>query len=165
MTRDARDALLRTFLLERGVLERGVARRVGCRATAADLIQDLFLRLWQRPPSDAHAAGRYLQTSARNLTTDYLRTRAYRTEDGGPATDIAEPSPAPDDALAARRRVEVVEAALQALPERTRRTFLLNRVHGRTCPDIARILDVSLATVERDVARALMACRAALGRV
>ncbi|MBS7792334.1 RNA polymerase sigma factor [Roseococcus sp. SDR] len=162
MTHD--EPLLRAFLLQRGVMERRIARRVGCRAAAADLVQDLFLRLWQRPPVDAHAAARYLTVSARNIATDHLRAVSHRAPRAAISPDLPDRSPAPDAVLAGRQELEAVEAALAALPERTRQAFLLNRVHERTCPEIAQLLGVSLATVERDIARALLACRAILDR-
>ena len=40
---------LQVFLSQRSQMEALVNRRVGCRATAADLVQDLFLRFWRRP--------------------------------------------------------------------------------------------------------------------
>ena len=40
---------LQVFLSQRSQMEALVSRRVGCRATAADLVQDLFLRFWRRP--------------------------------------------------------------------------------------------------------------------
>ncbi len=39
---------LQVFLSQRSQMEALVSRRVGCRATAADLVQDLFLRFWRR---------------------------------------------------------------------------------------------------------------------
>jgi len=49
-----REDLLRVFLAQRERMEALVSRRVGCRATAADLVQDLFLRFWRRQIGRAH---------------------------------------------------------------------------------------------------------------
>ena len=35
-------------LAEHDRLERQICRRIGCRSTAGDLVQDIFLRLWER---------------------------------------------------------------------------------------------------------------------
>jgi RNA polymerase sigma-70 factor (ECF subfamily) len=41
-------------------MEALVSRRVGCRATASDLVQDLFLRFWRRPEVKVEALDTYL---------------------------------------------------------------------------------------------------------
>jgi RNA polymerase sigma-70 factor (ECF subfamily) len=165
MTADASpDRLLQAFLLHRGRMERGVARRVGCRATAADLMQDLFLRLWQRPGGGGRDDPRYLLRSAQNIATDHLRSASHRAETHYLSPDLPDHRPAPEDAIAVRQQLLAIEAALEALPPRTRKAFLMHRLHGQTCPEIAHALRVSIATVERDIARALLACRAAVRR-
>lgn len=161
-TNEQTDALLRTFLLHRGRMEQSVARRVRCRATASDLIQDLFLRLWQRRLAPDHIDPRYLMRSARNMATDHLRSASVRTDRQEIPADLPDAQPAVDEVLSARQRLACIEAALDSLPVRVREAFLLSRIHGRSCPEIARALGVSVATVERDIARALLACHAAI---
>ncbi|EJT82892.1 ECF subfamily RNA polymerase sigma factor [Pseudomonas putida S11] len=41
-------------------MEALVSRRVGCRATASDLVQELFLRFWRRPEVKVEALDTYL---------------------------------------------------------------------------------------------------------
>jgi RNA polymerase sigma-70 factor (ECF subfamily) len=48
------------------------------------------------------------------------------------------------------------------LPERTRHVFLLSRVHGCTYDEIADTLGLSYIMVEREMAKALVACRSGL---
>jgi RNA polymerase sigma factor (sigma-70 family) len=158
------DRLLGAFLSNRSRMERSVARRVGCRAMAADLVQDLFLRLWQRPQGGGRDDPRYLMRSAHNIAIDHLRSAGHRAETQALSQALADRHPAPDEAMAARQQLRVIEATLEALPPRTRQAFLLHRVDGQACPAIARTLRVSIATVERDIARALLACRAAVRR-
>ena len=61
-----RDAFVRTFLARREQMEAVLRRRVGCRATAADLVQELFLRFWRRPSAPLEDLGSYLIRSAHN---------------------------------------------------------------------------------------------------
>ena len=51
----ARARFLQVFLAQRARMESLVSRRVGCRATAADLMQELFLRFWRRPQVDVES--------------------------------------------------------------------------------------------------------------
>jgi RNA polymerase sigma-70 factor (ECF subfamily) len=158
------DAFLRVFLAYRDRLESCVFRIVGCRATAADLVQDLFLRLWRRPLERPNDSAGYLFRSAHNLAVDHLRSvRARARHEGSPSQkQHDEESPSPDILLAARDDLRRIDKALRAPPERTRHVFPLHRVHGRSYPEIARALEVSISTVEKDMMRALAACKAGL---
>ena len=68
----------------------------------------------------------------------------------------------PQAALEAGNDLRHVEAALRALPERTRQIFLLNRIHGRKYADIAKAMGLSQSAVEKHMMRALEACKASL---
>jgi len=158
------DAFLRVFLDYRDRLESCVFRIVGCRATAADLIQDLFLRLWPRSIDRPEDSAGYLFRSAHNLAIDHLRSvcvRAHHEVSSLREQNSSEFLP-PDALLVAREELRRIDKALRALPERVRHVFLLNRVHGRSYPEIARALEVSISTVEKDMIRALAACKALL---
>lgn len=164
---NGRDAFVRLFLEHRGRLEAVMFRRTGCRAAAADLVQELFLRLWDRRANgrgDGDGGEGYLFRSACNLAIDHRRTenvRATLNHRAAPSQLHAEPA-APDAAPTARAELAAVDDALRRLPERARRAFWLNRLEGRSYDAIAADLGVSVSTVEKDMMRALAACRAAL---
>ena len=159
-----RDAFLRTFLARREQMEAVRRRRVGCRATAADLIQELFLRFWRRPSAPLEDLGSYLIRSAHNLAIDHLRSEGARNrhEAGLHAEQCGERSASPDAGLEASSDLRRVDAALRALPERTRHIFLLNRIHGQTYGQIARSMALSQSAVEKHMMRALEACKASV---
>ena len=154
---------LRVFLSQRSQMEALVSRRVGCRATAADLVQDLFLRFWRRPQVQVEELSTYLLRCARNMAIDHLRSESSRNrnEAGLFAEQLSEPS-APDVALDASYDLQQVDLALRSLPERTRHIFLLNRIHGRKYADIAKAMGLSQSAVEKHMMRALEACKASL---
>ncbi|TWH75790.1 RNA polymerase sigma-70 factor (ECF subfamily) [Azomonas agilis] len=155
---------LRIFMARRQQMEALVQRRVRCKATAADLIQDLFLRFWKRPKQPIEALDSYLMRSARNLAIDHLRAEQARLRSLDHLEhlyDLPETSSI-DHALQAREELQYIERALQALPERTRQIFLLNRVHGCTYADIAYSMNLSQSAVEKHMMRALNACKACL---
>ena len=62
---------LQVFLSQRSQMEALVSRRVGCRATAADLVQDLFLRFWRRPLVQVEELSTYLLRCAGNIAIDH----------------------------------------------------------------------------------------------
>lgn len=155
---------LQVFLSQQSQMEALVNRRVGCRATAADLVQDLFLRFWRRPLVQVEELGTYLLRCAGNIAIDHLRSEGSRIR----ASEglMVEPSDGagsePQAALEAGNELRHVEAALRALPERTRQIFLLNRIHGRKYAEIAKAMGLSQSAVEKHMMRALEACKASL---
>ncbi len=154
---------LRVFLSQRSQMEALVSRKVGCRATAADLVQDLFLRFWRRPQVQVEELSTYLLRCARNMAIDHLRSESSRSRNEGGLLEEQLSAPnAPEAALDARYELQQVDLALRSLPERTRHIFLLNRLHGRTYGEIAKAMQLSQSAVEKHMMRALDACKASL---
>ncbi|MCU1738118.1 MULTISPECIES: RNA polymerase sigma factor [Pseudomonas] len=155
---------LQVFLSQRSQMEALVSRRVGCRATAADLVQDLFLRFWRRPLVQVEELSTYLLRCAGNIAIDHLRSEGarVRVNEGWLPEQQDNQSLEPEAALAAGNDLRHVEAALRSLPERTRQIFLLNRIHGRKYAEIAKAMDLSQSAVEKHMMRALEACKASL---
>ena len=144
-------------------MEALVSRRVGCRATAADLVQDLFVRFWRRPLVQVEELGTYLLRCAGNIAIDHLRSECSRGRIKQHWQQDADTHGCePQAALEAGNDLRQVEAALRGLPERTRHIFLLNRIHGRTYAEIAKVMGVSQSAVEKHKMRALEACKASL---
>ncbi|PSS56530.1 RNA polymerase sigma factor [Pseudomonas sp. BBP2017] len=159
-----RARFLQVFLAQRPRMEALVSRRVGCRATASDLVQDLFLRFWRRPQVRVEALDTYLLRCAGNIAIDHLRSEGAR----GRINDSLQLSvndchvAEPHAALELNDDLQRIEAALRELPERTRQIFLLNRVHGRKYGEIAKAMDISQSAVEKHMMRALDACKASI---
>lgn len=144
-------------------MEALVSRRVGCRATAADLVQDLFLRFWRRPVVQVEELRTYLLRSAGNIAIDHLRSEGARERvNEGWLPEQQENQSEPQAVLEANNDLRHVEAALRSLPERTRQIFLLNRIHGRKYAEIAKAMGLSQSAVEKHMMRALQACKASL---
>jgi RNA polymerase sigma-70 factor (ECF subfamily) len=160
----ARAHFLQVFLAQRSQMEALVSRRVGCRATAADLVQDLFLRFWRRPLVQVEELSTYLLRCAGNIAIDHLRSEGtrVRVNEGWQAEEPDSSGCEPQAAFEAGNDLRHVEAALRALPERTRQIFLLNRIHGRKYAEIAKAMGLSQSTVEKHMMRALEACKASL---
>lgn len=158
---DEHDQFLAAFLKCRKRLEAFVSRRVGP-AWSADIVQDLFLRLWRRPIERPDAIAPYLFRAAHNLAIDHIRAERVRMRFTSPQFfDDAVNNVAGPDRTSARDELDVLAQALRQLPERTGTVFLLNKCHGRSYPEISRVLGISVKTVEREMVRALAACAAA----
>ena len=160
----SRAHFLQVFLSQRPQMEALVSRRVGCRATAADLVQDLFVRFWRRPLIQVEELSTYLLRCAGNIAIDHLRSEGARarSSEGWLPEQQSQAGSEPQAALEAGNDLRSIETALRGLPERTRQIFLLNRIHGRTYAEIARAMGLSQSAVEKHMMRALEACKASL---
>jgi RNA polymerase sigma-70 factor (ECF subfamily) len=152
-----RPALVRYFL-----------RKCRDPAEAEDLTQEVLARMlgdvrWE---SIEHAKG-YIFRTAVNRWHDRQRQSAARGPIGSfdedectaPRNELT-----PERVLGARQELEHVLAALLALDVRTRDIFVLVRFEHMKQPDIARLLGVSLSTVEKHLARALIHLGQSSGR-
>ena len=144
-------------------LERSAARIVGA-AHAADVVQDVFVKVWERARDSLTLTPAYLARSVRNTAIDRLRHERLRQSLPALLTEdqYAAPVTTPEQAAIDADRPPRVERALRALPDRRRHIFLMSRRLGCAHEEIAEALGVSVSTVTREMARALAACQAAL---
>ena len=158
------DDLNRIFLDASPQLHQFLSRRVQCPETAADLTQEVYLRLPQMQASVAGEAGvrAWLFRVASNLSIDHLRCQ--RRHAGllnrfcGNETEIDQ-APSPYRAVMDRDRLKRVQNALKELPGQCAEVIYLSRVEGYSHAEIARQLGISKSLVEKQVSRALNHCR------
>lgn len=150
------------YAAESARLTRQIGRKTRCSATACDLVQDLFLRIWERASDPFMPDAAYLTRSARNAAIDQDRGEARRKRfiAGFLPEQYAPPPPTPFDIVSMREDLCSVEDAIAALPDRTRHIFLLNRIHGRSFSEIASVMGISERAVAKHMARAMAACEA-----
>jgi RNA polymerase sigma factor (sigma-70 family) len=132
-------------------------RRTGNCQSAADMVQDAFLRLAGLGGlGDLVNPAAYLQRIAGNLLADRARGRAARDALHLELANCdAEVPPQQEDRLLADEMLRLYEQAIGDLPARTRTIFLLQRGDGLTYREIAERLDVTLWTVEHHMKRAI----------
>ncbi|MDQ8697364.1 sigma-70 family RNA polymerase sigma factor [Hyphomicrobium sp. LHD-15] len=152
------------YVSEGARLRLSVTRLIGDPAAAADLVHDVFLRLWRRHKTLEGCDAAYLARSARNAAIDHIRAQRARAAyiAGTVPEQHAGVFPSPHEIVEARDGLRQVDDVIRGLPERTRHIFLLNRVHGRTYCEIAEALGITASGVEKHMARALKALRSAI---
>jgi RNA polymerase sigma-70 factor (ECF subfamily) len=133
-----------------------LARMCGDAAHADDLLQETLIRTWRglRSYDDRKRFGSWLFTIAHHVTIDHLRRRARAPDEG--ADSYAEPTSAADPSreLMARELGRLLAEAVERLPERQRRVFLL-RQHGTLkFREIAEQTGEPLSTVLGHMSRA-----------
>ena len=151
------DSLARRYT---NALNRFFERRAPALASEReDLTQEVFARLaGRRSSDDIGQAEAYLFQTARSVLADRMRRRSTRRTDDHVEYD--ENRHAVEDfsterVLSGREQVQLVLAALEELPERTRFAFVLHRFEGLKQQEIARRLGISVSAVEKHMIRAL----------
>ncbi|MDQ7743955.1 sigma-70 family RNA polymerase sigma factor [Hydrogenophaga pseudoflava] len=150
------------YVEHHGWLQGWVRRRMACSHDAADVAQDVFMRLLSRQEAVlARQPRAFLSTIARGLVIERWRRREL--EQAWLETLAALPeaeAPSPESRLIFLQALIEIDRVLDALKPSWRQAFLLAQLDGLSCPQIAVRLGVSLATAERYVAKALRACYA-----
>jgi len=153
------EAMQELFLLERSSMHRlflGLTHRAG---VADDLVQGTFLNVWRYRSGfrgRGSAAG-YLYRIAINQWRA-IRSKDVRRRDAWRELLTGWTESSGDDASTALERSEGVtriHAAIDALPAEQREVFLLHREQGMSCPEIARVTETNLKTVESRLRLAL----------
>ena len=124
-------------------------RRIGNQEVAADLTQDIFLKL-VRSIYDYHFSGKFtnfLFTIAVNTCNDYYRKprKVYENIDDLPKGDDR---PTPIDTILRNEQAQFVKQKIDELPDIQKEAIILYYYHGIKAKDIAKIVGVSLSTVK-----------------
>lgn len=132
------------------------------RAEAEDVLQEVFLQVWQRAHSFDAARGRaftWLVTLARSRAIDRLRSVGSRERAAQRSAEDAPPESEPAewaDAAAVRaERADAVRDALAELPEEQRQVLVLAYLEGMSQSEIAAAKNQPLGTVKTRTRSAL----------
>ena len=138
-------------------LVRFARRYVGDTSIAEDLVQDVFLAVWSnRPRLDPEMNIRtYLYAAARNQALKHLRHGEVERRSAADVEQALPRQKTPAEEWQGKELADGVAEAIEALPERTRIVFSMNRFDRLTYAEIAEIQGVSIKTVETQMGRAL----------
>lgn len=134
----------------------GVALRMtGSRADAQDVVQDVFLRLWQRP--DAWRPGQaqfstWLYRVVVNRCLD-LKRRPKGT-DLDSVEEPQDPDANAEDSLLDAERNRALDSAVNQLPERQKAAIVLTYTAGLRNAEAASAMDISVKAFEALLVRA-----------
>lgn len=158
---DTSTDLHQLYCQHHGWLQGLLRKRLGNLCDAADLAQDVFVRLMLKPRQfDSHSGARaYLSVMAQGMCVDLWRKREI--ERLWLASLAAQPEPVAISAEQSNIVLETlyqVDAMLRALPEKVRAAFLMAQVQGLPYRDIATTLAVSERMVKKYMAQAMLHC-------
>ena len=138
--------------------------KFGDEEKAHDAVQEAFVKLWENcakvTPEKAKA---FVYTVANNLYLNVLKAEKVRLKYKDPRAPITEQNP--EYLMEEQEFRAKLEAALAALPENQRTTFLLNRIDGKKYAEIAEMEGVSVKAIEKRMHLALLALREQIDRI
>jgi RNA polymerase sigma factor (sigma-70 family) len=168
---DSRQTLVaQLFAQHGGALRAFFSRRIRRQQEAADLAQQVYLRMLRVPDIEAvRNPEAYLFTVARNL----VREQAVLQRRDSGAVDVEEPAiqdqiaewPAFGADIDAERRIARLREVLQQLPPKCQAAVVLQYWHGQSYEQIAQRLGVSTNMVKKYLSQALAHCRRRMVRL
>lgn len=134
----------------------GVALRMtGSRADAQDVVQDVFLRLWQRPDAWRPGQAQFSTWLYRVVVNRCLDLK--RRPKGADLDSVEEPQD-PDanaeDSLLDAERSRALDSAVNQLPERQKAAIVLTYTAGLRNAEAASAMDISVKAFEALLVRA-----------
>jgi RNA polymerase sigma-70 factor (ECF subfamily) len=156
------EALFRSSYLS---LVRYAKKLIKDKDTAEEIVQDLFVRLWQdkekiRIQSSLNG---YLFRSVHNRCLHHIEhNRVIAKHAKEMSLNEDDDSANPSDLIQYKELHLKITRILDRLPERCGRIFCMNRFEGLKYAEIAEKLSVSVKTVEANMGRALREFRKAL---
>jgi RNA polymerase sigma-70 factor (ECF subfamily) len=138
-------------------------RMVGNPEDAADLTQEVFLKVWQGLPAfqGDSAFSTWLYRVTGNVCIDFHRREKKRRGDlsleggeGALSAALPDPAPSPHGALEAKERSQSLEDGLAQLSDEHRQVLILREINGLSYEEIAQALGLSPGTVKSRIARA-----------
>jgi RNA polymerase sigma-70 factor (ECF subfamily) len=148
-------------------LVRGLARW-GSREDAGDAVQEAFAKMAAvlgASGSNPASPEAYVTTVATNVLRDQARTAAREAlRDRELAFDAPAETPDPHDLMESREALRAIERKLASMNARRARIFALHRFEHMTYAQIAGEVGMSEKGVKKQIAKALVELRDAVGR-
>ena len=146
-----------------------LTKMLGSRAEAEEVLQDVFVELWQRAPQYDPARGSvvaWVVMVARSRALDALRARARRHADRreqvGETHAIGGTSGRPDVLASSTRWHQALRRAFGELNDEQRAVLELSYFCGKSHVEIADTLNLPLGTVKSRILSGMRALRATL---
>jgi RNA polymerase sigma-70 factor (ECF subfamily) len=137
---------------------------------AEEVVQDVFWWVWEHRERWVvrENVRTYLYGAVRNRAVNVIkRRRVAERWEGAAAVDarvagVSAAGESADERVRAQELAAAVDRAVEAMPERRREAFILRARHQMTHPEIARVMGITVKSVEFHMALALAAVRTAI---
>ena len=154
-----KDAFHQLFTHFHDILFRFIVYRVHDPDLAEDITQDTFLRVW-KTRDKIQPEKSFFSLIARigtNLCYDHFRHMKVRRRHKDSIPEFGRSHFDEPETMNQMTELEneIQKIVNQKLPDKCRTIFILSRIEGKSNPEIAKLLDLSVRTIENQIYRAL----------
>lgn len=148
----------------RPLLLKFVSHRLGAVVDSQDVVQSVFVKLWERRSElDQESLRPLIFVAARNMATDILRSsRRGRLEllNSARPSDatIGDDHPSPEREVIGRSELDFVRSIIAELPAKCRHAFIQHKLEGRDYAEIAAEMTLSQSMVRKYIKRSVLYC-------
>ena len=136
-------------------------RIVGQAAEAEDVVQEVFIKLWNNRDfmDESSNLEAWCMTATRNLSIDKLRSKHRRLEPIKAGFDLLDKTPTPYQKTVESDVFSQVKSMMDDLPEKQKFVMHLRDIEGLTYQEIADSLEIPLDQVRVNLFRARKAVK------
>ncbi|GLU52758.1 RNA polymerase sigma-70 factor [Dyadobacter frigoris] len=156
------DAFQAVYIKYWNELFRVSKKRLHSDDAAAEVVQDIFVDLWERRENlKIENLDRYLFTAAKYKVIDQIRSSLNRKESSDPIVEdmISYFDEQADNNLAFEDLNSAVEKILEHMPSKTRDIFRMSRLENHSVREISSCLQIPERTVEYHITQSLRILR------
>ena len=127
-------------------------------AAAEDIVEEAFIRLWIKRDSlsEIHSLKSYLYTIARNGCLSWIRKNKRENAHFKTITSIEEEfERSPLENMIYSETMAKIYAAMEKLPNKCKRVFIMHYIEGKKITEIAVELKISIGTVKTHKVRGI----------
>lgn len=132
---------------------------IGQKEPAEEVVSDVFYEVWKNRKTlgGIENMNAWIQTITYRKAISYLRKETGKTELSldGIGDFIFAPIQSPDEAMISKEEMEKINNAIQQLPPKCKHVFFLAKIEGLPYKEIAKLLDISVKTINNHIAFAL----------
>lgn len=123
-----------------------------------EVVSDVFLKIWERRHTIniSRSFKAYIYTATRNQALNYIQKEDQEWESlDDHKAGISTEKYHPEEELMFKEFEKKIEALINTLPPRRKLIFKLSRLEGFTYKEIAKILSISIHTVQNQMVEAV----------
>ena len=158
------NSLTRIFMEAEEALRGFLTRYLNNKDDIDDALYEAYANTYRAMESQSLDSPRaYLFVAARNIALNQLNKYANRVETSfadAELDEVAGDEPSAEEQLIEQQRQALMREAIELLPRQCRQVFMLRKQHHCSHRSIAEQLGISVRTVERHIANAVLRCSA-----
>lgn len=163
----SKEAFSEVYYLLSPAIFRRILWMVNDTETSKELLQDLFLKLWENrekidPDKSLNA---YLNTIAVNLVYDYFRKvskkRAYERHILSLALDSYSHI---EEKIISKENISLLYEMMDHLPEQRKKVYMLCKIEGKSYDEVSALMHISKSTIQDHIVKANHTIRDFIGK-